>query len=86
MFGPRPGGWIVRRQVKLAFRLLYGDDPDTTIATVRAFCDEHVHETVTAVEVAAHLASTGHTPRLLAGDEDSRRGLHRTVERYRAPV
>lgn len=74
------------RNVRLAYRTLYADDPDIVVAAVRSFCDDHIHETVTAPQVAAHLRREGFRTRLLAHDDDTRRRLHRTIERHQRRV
>ena len=74
------------RTVTMAFKHLYADDPDLMLAELRRFCDEHVHDNITAPLVAAHLDSKGFRHRLLAGDDDARRRLHRTVERQQRSV
>jgi hypothetical protein len=76
----------LRRNARLAYRILYADDPDLVIAEIRAFCDVHLHDTITAPRVAAHLESKGFRGRLLVHDDDARRRLHRTVERQRRRV
>jgi hypothetical protein len=69
------------RTVTMAYRHLYADDPDILVAELRRFCDEHLHVDITAPLVTAHLDAKGFRHRLLAGDDDARRRLHRTVER-----
>ncbi len=76
----------LRRNARLAFQILYAGDPDLVIAAVRDFCDDHLHENITAPQIAAHLRSKGFQERLLAGDEDTRRQLHRTLERQQRRV
>lgn len=76
----------LRRNARLAFQILYAGDPDLVIAAVSDFCDNHLHENITAPQVAAHLRSKGFQERLLAGDEDTRRRLHRTLERQQRRV
>ncbi len=57
----------LRRNARLAFQILYAGDPDLVIAAVRDFCDDHLHENITAPQIAAHLRSKGFQERLLAG-------------------
>lgn len=76
----------LRRAVRQAFEILYAGDPDLVIAAVIAFCGEHLHETVQAPQVAAHLSRMGFVERLLAGDDNIRRLLHRTLERQQRQV
>jgi len=76
----------LHRNARLAFQILYAADPALVIAAVRDFCDNHLHENITAPQIAAHLRSKGFQERLLAGDEDTRRQLHRTLERQQRRV
>lgn len=76
----------LRRNARLAFQVLYAGDLDLVIAAARDFCDSHLHENITAPQVAAYLRRKGFRERLLAGDEDTRRQLHRTLERQQRRV
>jgi hypothetical protein len=76
----------LRRNVRLAFQILYARDPELVIGSVRDYCDDHIHENITAPQVAAYLKSRGFQERLLAGDENTRRQLHRTLERQQRRV
>jgi hypothetical protein len=76
----------LRRNARLAFQILYAGDPDLVIAAVNGFCENHLHENITAPQVAAYLRSKRFQERLLAGDEDTRRQLHRTLERQQRRV
>lgn len=76
----------LRRNARLAFQILYAGDPDLVIAAVGDFCDNHLHQNITAPQVAAYLRGKGFQERLLAGDEDTRRQLHRTLERQQRRV
>ncbi len=76
----------LRRSARLAFQILYAGDPDLVVAAVGDFCDNHLHENITAPQVAAYLRGKGFQERLLAGDEDTRRQLHRTLERQQRRV
>lgn len=44
----------LRRNVVLAFQVLYAGDPDLVISAIRDFCAEHIHEHVTAPEIEPH--------------------------------
>jgi len=76
----------LRRTVRQAFEILYAGDPDLVIAAVTAFCGEHMHEPLQAPQVAAHLRRVGFVDRLLAGDDNTRRLLHRTIARQQRRV
>lgn len=76
----------LRQLATRALRTQFLEDPEVVAATIREFCDRHLHETVTAPQVAAHLQSTGLTTRRLAYDDRTLKALHRTVERHRRRV
>jgi hypothetical protein len=76
----------LRRSVRLAFQILYANNPDLVAAAVHDFCNGHLHQDITAPQVAAHLRAKGFRERLLAGDNDTRRKLHRTLERQQRRV
>ena len=76
----------LRKSVRLAFQTLYADNPDLVAAAVHAFCSGHLHQDLTAPQVATHLRTQGLHERLLAGDNQTRRKLHRTVERQQSRV
>ena len=76
----------LRRNVRLAFQILYAGDPDPVIAAIHGFLGDHLHEDITAPQIAAHLKNKGFQERLLAGDEDTRRQLRRTLERQQRRV
>jgi len=76
----------LRKSVRLAIQTLYADDPDLVAAAVRRFCNEHLHQDFTAPQIAAHLRRQGFRERLLAGDNEIRRELHRTAERQQRRV
>ena len=76
----------LRRIVNLAFEILYSGEPDLVVAAVSAFCTAHMHETLRASQVATYLDHLGFAPRLLAGDKNTRRLLHRTVARQERRV
>lgn len=74
------------RIVTTTFKRLYVEDPELVIAGLRDFCDTHLHETFTAPQVAEYLRAAGFRSRLLAGDPDTLRRLHRTIERQQRRV
>ena len=92
--------WLVLQQVEVkhlpvdalelivatTLRRLYGGDPDSIVGELRNFCEQRVHQSFTVPEVSAHLESKGYTPRLIVGDENVLKGLHRTVERQQRRV
>lgn len=65
---------------------IYAADPDRVVAELRQYCDDHVHESLTATQVAAHLSGKGFQTRLLLGDKNIARCLSKTVERQRRRV
>ena len=67
--------------VESRLRLLYGDDPDRVMGVVVNFCEQHIHETLTASQVSAHLESEGLQRRLIVGDLDIIAELRRSRER-----
>jgi hypothetical protein len=72
----------LRQLVAAEFRLLFSDDPSVVLGELRNFCDDHMHEQVTAPQVWAHLHAKGFHRRHLAGDASSINNLHKTVERH----
>jgi hypothetical protein len=76
----------LQQTVRVAYKLHYADDPDVVVETLRGFCDAHLHQTITAPQIAAHLESKGLRARRLAYDTNTRRQLHRTVERHQRRV
>lgn len=76
----------LRRLVQLHYRLLVAADPDIVIAAIRAYCDDHLYETITAPELWAHLDGKGFTRRHLVGDQNTLVRLHKTVERQQSRV
>lgn len=67
------------RIVKAEMRHLYVEDADAIIGELRNFCDQQSAESFTAVRVSVHLEEKGFTRRLIRGDRDILRQLHRTV-------
>lgn len=74
------------RNTRQAFEILYAGDPELAIAAVQRYCEAHMHEDIRAPQIAAHLEGAGLHRRLLAGDEDSRRKLHLSLERHQRRV
>lgn len=71
----------LRLNVDSKLRLLYGDDPDRVMDVVLKFCEQHIHETVTAPQVSAHLESAGLVRRLIVADSNIIAELRRSLER-----
>ena len=67
--------------VESGLRLLYGDDPDRVVDVIVNFCEQHIHETLTAPQVSAHLKSEGLQRRLIVGDSGIVDELRRSCER-----
>lgn len=76
----------LQQTVRVAYKLHYADDPDVVVETLRGFCEDNLHQTITAPQVAAHLEAKGLRARRLAYDTNTRRELHRTVERHQRRV
>lgn len=68
--------------VESRLRVLYGDDPDHVMNVVLNICEQHIHETITAPQVLAHLESAGLVRRLIVADSNIIAGLRRTRERH----
>ena len=83
----------LKRIVESELRLLYSDDPNHVKGVVLNFCEKHIHETVTAPQVSAHLESEGLQRRLIVGDSNiiaelrkSRERLTRRVDRAKPRI
>jgi hypothetical protein len=72
----------LQQLVRTTFKRLTANDPDLVIAEIRRYCDDHLHESLTAPKIWAHLESKGIRRRRLVGDERVVNALHRTVERH----
>ncbi len=72
----------LRDLVSAEFRLLFSDDPTVVLGEIRNFCDDHMHEELTANQLWSHLESKGFSRRHLAGDASAIAGLRKTVERH----
>lgn len=68
--------------VRTTLKRIYADDPEIIIGALRQYCDEHIHENITAPQVAAYLENLGFRRRLLVGDQTAENKLHRTVTRH----
>ena len=58
----------LKRIVESELRGLYRDDPNRVMDAIVSFCDQHIHETVTAPQISAHLESAGLVRRMIVGD------------------
>lgn len=76
----------LRQLVRNKFQLLFTDDPEAVIATLREFCDDHLQQTLTAPAIWAHLETKGFKRRLIVGDQNTVDRLHKTVERQQSRV
>ncbi len=76
----------IRQLVRNKFQLLFTEDPEVVIATLREFCDDHLQQTLTAPAIWAHLEAKGFTRRLIVGDQNAVDRLHRTVARQQSRV
>lgn len=72
----------LRQLVAAEFRTLFSDDAEVVLGEVRNFCDDHMHEQLTAPQIWAHLESKGLHRRHLAGDTSFINNLRKTVERH----
>lgn len=68
------------------YKLLFSNDPDSTIAELRDYCDENIHLTLNAVQIWAHLESKGFNRRHLVGDHGTISSLRRTLDRQERRV
>ncbi|MEU9914775.1 hypothetical protein [Streptomyces sp. NPDC051001] len=74
-------GESLRNEVALSYSFLVQDDPESVIAILRDFFDEHLHQVVTAPMVWSYLEEKGIKRRYLVGDTNTERALARTVDR-----
>jgi hypothetical protein len=72
----------LRELVSAEFRLLFSNEPTVVLGEIRNYCEDHMHEVLTANQVWSHLESKGFCRRHLAGDQRSITGLRKTVERH----
>lgn len=72
--------------VATTLRRLYAGDPELIVGELRNFCEQRIHQSFAAPEVAAHLESKGFVRRLIVGDDNVLNELHRTVERQQRRV
>jgi hypothetical protein len=76
----------LRQLVRSRYQLLFSDDPEVVAATIREYCDDHLHETLTAPAIWSYLKARGFDRRLIVGDSNTIDSLHKTVERQLSRV
>lgn len=76
----------MRHLVTTRLKLFFADDADVVIAALRDFCEDHIHQSLTAPQIWTHLESEGFRRRLLVGDAGVVSDLRQTVERHRRRV
>ena len=76
----------LERIVEANLERLYTGDPGLIAAELRSFCDQHLHESLTGPQVAAHLEAKGFERRLIVGNQAVVGRLHRTLERQQRRV
>ena len=72
--------------VTMRLRYLYADRAQSVRDTLERFCEEHLHEFLTAQQVLEHLESRGLRQQPRAGDTSVTRRLRRSRERHQAHV
>lgn len=63
------------------YKLLFSNDPDSTIAELRNFCDEKIHQSVNAAAIWSYLESKRFKRRHLVGDQGTISALRATTDR-----
>ncbi|MGW6694930.1 AAA family ATPase [Rhodococcus sp. NPDC054953] len=63
------------------YKLLLSNDPDSTIAELRNFCDEKIHQSANAAAIWSYLESKGFKRRHLVGDQGTISSLRATTDR-----
>lgn len=76
----------LRPMTESRWERLYTGDPTVVMSTLRAFCEDRLHQTITAPQIRSHLADRGFRPALLVGDGDALRRLADTVAAQRRAV
>ena len=66
--------------VTTTLRIMYAEDPSIIIALLREYCDDSLHERLTAIKIKTYLESKG--IKRLQIDPDLIEKLHLTVERH----
>ncbi|MFJ2862591.1 hypothetical protein [Kitasatospora sp. NPDC087314] len=75
-------GESLRREVALSYSFLVQDDAETVVSLLRAFCDDHLHQVVTAPQIWSYLAEKKVKRRYLIGDETTALALSDSVGRF----
>ena len=76
----------LERITEVGLRYWYADNADSVVGVLEHFCEEHMHEFLTAPQVLAHLDSKGFCRQLRAGDANVVDRLRQTRERHRERV
>ncbi len=76
----------LERIVARELELLFAGDTDLIAGELRNFCEEYIHENITAPQVFAHLESKGFIRRLLLGDANAISEIRGTRERHQSRV
>ncbi|MFR9800472.1 hypothetical protein ACL02U_31925 [Streptomyces sp. MS06] len=79
-------GESLRNEVALSYSFLVQDDPESVVAILRDFFDDHLHQVVTAPQVWAYLEKKQIKRRYLVGDTNTERALASTVDRLSLQV
>lgn len=76
----------LRDRVRLQAQLTFAGDPDATIDQLTAFIDDHLHQTLTVVDVLDFLAARGIRRNLLVGEPTTLEAFRSTGRRFAASV
>jgi hypothetical protein len=72
----------LRDRVRLQAELMFAANPDTTIDLLSGFVDDHLHQTITAVDVLDFLAERGVRRNLLVGEPTTLEAFRSTGRRF----
>ncbi len=73
----------LRRLVDASFLQLLSDDPKVVLGELRNYCDDHLHEVLTAAAIWSHLEQKGFHRRYLVGDTNLALKFRETVTRQK---
>lgn len=76
----------LRDRVRLQAQLTFAGDPDATIDQLTAFIGDHLHQTLTAVDVGDFLEARGIRRNLLVGEPTTFEAFRSTGRRFAASV
>lgn len=76
----------MRQLVRTRYQLLFVDDPEVVIGTLREHYESHLQEALTGPAIWAHMESAGLRRRLIVGDQSIVERLHKTVVRQQSRV